>query len=214
LDANRLACRKLGHRLAVYGRPPKRSSVGNQRHLRSRSTQAEHSDDNILARNIADDLVVAAAQPNTASLFGIDQQQTTAEWENLNGNLVAGLEGAEDSLAGMEPPHLDRAAPGEADGCIEFQPADDGFPAQVAQRDEAGCVIATRDGQRAVALRVEDHPFHHDVAISLVQVEDAGQSGELIIAQKPGISVEFRGENQAAIEGLQDQVVIPVIETG
>ena len=189
-----------------------RSPVGNQRHLQSRASRAKHSQDNVLARNIADNLVVAAAQPDTPSLFGIHQQQATAERENLNGHLVAAFEGAEDSLAGMELPHLDGTLRGEADGGIQFQPANDGFPAEVTQREEAGCVIATRDGQRAVALRVEDHPFHQDVAIALVQVEDAGQSRKLIVAQKPGIAVKLRGENQAAVEGLQNQVLLPVVE--
>ena len=47
-----------------------------------------------------------------------------------------------------------------------------------------------------------------------MQVENAAQPGEFVISEKPGVPVDLRGEDQAAVEGLKDKVVFPEIETG
>ena len=47
---------------------------------------------------------------------------------------------------------------------------------------------------------------------SLVYVIHAHQFGEFLVPQEPGIAIDFRGEDQAAVERQQDQIVFPEIE--
>ena len=47
-----------------------------------------------------------------------------------------------------------------------------------------------------------------------MQVVDVGQLWELIIPQQPGIGIDLRSEDQVAVEGLQDQVILPTIQAG
>ena len=47
-----------------------------------------------------------------------------------------------------------------------------------------------------------------------MQIVDIGQLRELIVTQQPGIGIDLRRENQVAVEGLQDQVILPTIQTG
>ena len=87
-----------------------------------------------------------------------------------------------------------------------------GIPAEVAQGDETRAIVAARHRVLSVA-RGQGHAFDQDPAVPEVEVEEPRQFGKLVVAQQPGVAVEFRGEDQGAVEGVQDKVVLPEVET-
>ena len=102
----------------------------------------------------------------------------------------------------------------KSDGGVQDNLVRYGGPGEIAQRDKTRAGIAPRHGERPEARLREFRSVDQNGAMPAVQVIDARQFGELLIAQEPGVAIDFGRQNQAAVEGLQNQVVLPEIETG
>ena len=86
------------------------------------------------------------------------------------------------------------------------------IPSEVSQCDKPGSFIAARDRVRAVSPR-KHHAIDKDSAVPSMKIINSGQFREFIIAQQPRVTVYLRGQNQAAVESLKNQIIFPVVET-
>jgi hypothetical protein len=46
-----------------------------------------------------------------------------------------------------------------------------------------------------------------------MEVVDARELRQLIVSRQPGIAVDFGRQDQAAVERLEDEVVVPEVDT-
>jgi hypothetical protein len=147
-----------------------------------------------------------------AWLGGRQQQHGT---ERLDGHLHRASGGealAEDFLIGMEQADFASALVRETNAFIQRDLPRDGFPCEVAQGDEAGLAIAARDGVRAIACLGKHDAPGEDVFVTAVQVENARELRKLVVPQKPRAAIQLRREDHRAVEGLENQIVLPEIK--
>jgi hypothetical protein len=102
----------------------------------------------------------------------------------------------------------------QADLLIQFDFVANRFPCQISERQEPRAVVSPADGVRTIFIFRKYHSVHEDIPVPPVQVVDPGKLREFIIAEKPGICIDFRRQYQAAVECLENEVVFPIIKTG
>ena len=66
--------------------------------------------------------------------------------------------------------------------------------------------------ERGVLAKHDADAIDQDLAVATVQVVDARQPRKLVVAQKPRIAVDLGRQDQTAVERLQDQIVLPVVQ--
>ena len=160
------------------------------------------------ARQVADDIGIAPGDAELCAPGGAGEQQAGTEGRDVDRDGLALVEASEQALMGMEAPQLDVARLAQADAGIEVHLVGHRGPAEIAQGDDAGRCVPAGDRQRTVGLLVQDR------AVAAVQVVDARELGELVVAQEPGIAVDLGRDHHLAVEGLEHQVVVPAIQAG